>query len=107
LPKSTGLEFAKVTGDFNPIHWLPRYARAMGFRNVILHGFGSMAFATEGLNRGLFAGNTHRLRRFDAMFARPLVLPATVGLYVWGERQVGLGDAPGGPAYLAGTFDTT
>jgi len=102
LPKRSGLDFAKATGDFNPIHWAPRYAKAMGFRSVILHGFGSMSFTFEGLARGLFAGNVGRIRLLDANFVRPLVLPARAGLYVWGDGNVGLGDAPGGPAYLLG-----
>ena len=36
-------------------------------------------------------------------FTRPLVLPARVGVYVRGDK-VWVGDAPGGPAYLEGTF---
>lgn len=103
--KHAGLDFAKVTGDFNPIHWLPSYARAMGFSNVILHGFGSMSWSFEGLARGLFSGDVRRIKKLDANFTRPLVLPGEVGLYVWGDRQVGLGDAPGGPAYMTGSFE--
>jgi len=26
------VDFAVLTGDFNPVHWLPAYARAAGFR---------------------------------------------------------------------------
>lgn len=107
LPKRAGLDFAKATGDFNPIHWAPRYAKAMGFRSVILHGFGSMSFTYEGLARGLFAGNVRRIQTLDANFVRPLVLPARAGLYVWGDGEVGLGDAPGGPAYLLGRYEAT
>lgn len=107
LPKRSGLDFAKATGDFNPIHWAPRYAKAMGFRSVILHGFGSFSFTFEGLARGLFAGNVRRLSTLDANFVRPLVLPARAGLYVWGNGEVGLGDAPGGPAYLLGRYEAT
>jgi hypothetical protein len=107
LPKRSGLDFAKATGDFNPIHWAPRYAKAMGFRSVILHGFGSMSFTFEGLARGLFAGSVGRIRVLDANFVRPLVLPARAGLYVWGDGEVGLGDAPGGPAYLLGRYEAT
>ena len=102
--KRTGLDFAKATGDFNPIHWAPRYAKAMGFRSVILHGFGSMSWAYEGLVRGLFAGDVKKLAMLDANFVRPLVLPARAGLYVWGDGEVGLGDAPGGPAYMLGKY---
>lgn len=103
--RHTGLDFAKATGDVNPIHWAPRYARAMGFRSVILHGFGSFAWAYEGLTRGLFSGNPRRIAMLDASFMRPLVLPCRAGLYVWGEGQVGLGDAPGGPAYMLGRYE--
>jgi acyl dehydratase len=103
LSKRAGLDFAKTTGDFNPIHWAPRYAKAMGFRSVILHGFGSLSWAFEGLVRGLYSGDVAKITEIDANFVRPLVLPAKVGLYVWGDGQVGLGDAPGGPAYMLGS----
>jgi acyl dehydratase len=103
LSKRAGLDFAKTTGDFNPIHWAPRYAKAMGFRSVILHGFGSLSWAFEGLVRGLYSGDVEKITEIDANFVRPLVLPAKVGLYVWGDGQVGLGDAPGGPAYMLGS----
>ncbi len=101
-----GLEFAKLTGDFNPVHWVPPYAKSFGFRNVILHGFATMARAVEGLNRSLFAGDVGRLRVFDCRFTRRLVLPARVGLYVAPDQRVWVGDAPGGPAYLTGHFET-
>jgi acyl dehydratase len=98
-----GLEFASLTGDFNPIHWIPRYARAMGFRSTILHGFSTMARAIEGLNRSLLAGDVSRLAVIDVRFVRPLLLPARVGLYLEGDR-ICVGDAPLGSAYLEGRF---
>jgi acyl dehydratase len=100
-----GLDFAKLTGDFNPVHWIRPYAKAFGFRSTILHGFSTMARAIEGLNRNLFAGAIGAVRVFDCKFTRPLLLPARVGLYV-DDREVWVGDAPGGPAYLRGTFET-
>lgn len=103
LGPKAGFEFAKLTGDFNPIHWIPPAARAAGFRNVILHGFSTMARAIEGLNRTLFAGDVSQLVAIDVKFTRPLLLPARVGLYIEGDR-VFVGDAPGGPAYLVGTY---
>ncbi|MCU1281360.1 MAG: Acyl dehydratase [bacterium] len=103
LGPKAGLDFAKLTGDFNPVHWVPRWARAFGFKNVILHGFGTLARAIEALNRGLFAGDVTALSEIDVRFTRPLVLPARVGVYVRGN-EVWVGDAPGGPAYLEGRF---
>ena len=105
LPADAGLDFAKLTGDFNPVHWVPPYARAFGFRNTILHGFSTMARAMEGLQRTLFAGSVRAIRVLDVKFTKPLVLPAKVGLYVKGQ-SLWVGDAPGGPAYLVGTFET-
>jgi acyl dehydratase len=105
LSSEAGLDFAKLTGDFNPVHWVPAWAHAFGFKSTILHGFGTMARAFEGLVRAKFAGDVNAISELDVRFTRPLVLPARVGLYVSGER-IWVGDAPGGPAYLEGTFKT-
>ncbi|MCH9681342.1 MAG: hypothetical protein K0V04_07910 [Deltaproteobacteria bacterium] len=105
LRPDAGLDFAKLTGDFNPVHWVGPYARAFGFRNTILHGFSTMARAIEGVQRTLLAGSTRSLRVVDVKFTKPLVLPARVGLYVR-DQSLWVGDAPGGPAYLAGHFET-
>lgn len=106
IPADAGLAFAMLTGDFNPVHWVPAYARAFGFKSTILHGFSTMARAIEGIGRARFAGDAQRIRGFDCKFTRPLVLPARVGLYVQGD-QVFVGDAPGGAAYLVGTYSTS
>jgi hypothetical protein len=103
LRADAGLDFAKLTGDFNPVHWVPRWAKAFGFKNTILHGFGTMARAIEGLNRARFAGDVNALEEIDVRFTRPLVLPARVGLYLKGNN-FWVGDAPGGPAYLEAKF---
>ena len=104
LSPSDALDFAMLTGDFNPVHWVPPVARAAGFPGTILHGFATMARSIEGLNRGLWAGDTRRLAGFECRFTRPLVLPARVGLYVDDQQGVFVGDAPGGAAYLVGSY---
>lgn len=106
LPPDAGLAFACLTGDFNPVHWLPPYAKAAGFRSTILHGFATEARAIETLNRVVFAGDTRRLQTVDVKFTRPVQLPARVGCYVR-DGEIYVGDAPGGPAYLTGTFAST
>lgn len=102
LDADAGLDFARLTGDFNPIHWVPAHARAFGFKNVVLHGFSTLARAFEGLARHLDA----RLRVFDVQFTRPLPLPAQVGLFLDEHAyKIYVGAAPGAPAYLIGTFE--
>lgn len=103
LGAHAGLDFAKLTGDFNPIHWVPPAARASGFGNVINHGFSTMARTIEGLNRSLFSGDVSQLEAIDVQHRKPLVLPADVGLYVE-DDSVFVGDGRGGPAYLVGTY---
>jgi len=104
LPRNAGLVFAALTGDFNPIHWVAPYARALGFPGPILHGFATLARAWEGLVRARFAGAADRLRAVDVRFLRPLALPAHTGLYLAGTRFF-VGGAPGARAALAGSFE--
>lgn len=99
LAREAGLEFALLTGDFNPLHWLAPYARAMGFRSTILHGFAAMARAHSGLERAL---SPRRLRVLDVRFVRPITLPARVSLYVDGAAVFVA--APGEPVYMTGSF---
>lgn len=103
IPDSAGLEFACLTGDFNPIHWLGPYAKMAGFGSVILHGFGTLAGATERLRRTLWAGATDLPATLEVRFTRPLRLPAQVKVFVDGERFY-VGRSPGARAYLTGSF---
>jgi acyl dehydratase len=105
---SDALDFAKLTGDFNPIHWIEAYAKMSGFESTILHGFASMSWAIEGVQRKLYGGEP-AVRVCDARFTSPLALPARVGLYVSepgedGAREVWLGDGPGERAYMTATM---
>ncbi len=110
LPANAGLDFAKLTGDFNPVHWIRPYARAFGFKSTILHGFGTMARAWEGVVKQVLGGDTQAIASFDARFTKPLVLPGKVGLYVVSKDgsprsgEIFVGDAAGSPAYLVGSF---
>ncbi|RMD99949.1 MAG: hypothetical protein D6812_10580 [Deltaproteobacteria bacterium] len=104
--RRAGLDFAFLTGDFNPIHWIPAAARAAGQKGVILHGFSTMAHAVEILNRHLWGGDVRRLRSLDVRFTRPLLLPATPAVFISGGNELYVGDGPGAPTYLTGTYET-
>jgi hypothetical protein len=102
--RDAGLDFAKLTGDFNPVHWIPAYARAAGQRSVILHGFSTMARAAEAVVRRVLSGDPSRLETLEARFTGPLVLPAEIGVYVGDGGALYVGDAPAGRAFLEGHF---
>ena len=57
LGTEVGLQFAMLTGDFNPVHWVGRYAKMMGFNNNIVHGFSMLARTIESLNRNSLDGD--------------------------------------------------
>ncbi|MBN1341803.1 MAG: hypothetical protein JXQ73_03945 [Phycisphaerae bacterium] len=104
LPKRSGLRFAMLTGDFNPIHWIGWYARMAGFKGPIPHGFSTLARVVETLNRELWAGRPDRLATIEARFVQAIVLPAEVGVYLHGSEDLFVGNAPGSRAYLVGRY---
>jgi acyl dehydratase len=110
LTARAGLDFAMLTGDFNPVHWSPAYARAAGFRTTILHGFATFALAVQAMLGRTASGEHAALRAVEARFTSPVVLPARVGVYVSGlgdgHGDVFVGAAPGGTANLVGSFST-
>ncbi len=99
LGPRAGLDFALLTGDFNPIHWIPAAARAAGFKSTILHGFSSMCRAVE----ALVDGDGARLGELDVRFVKPLVLPAEVGAFVDGDA-IFVAERPGAEPYMTGHF---
>lgn len=79
---TAGRDFALLTGDFNPIHWIRWAAKLSGFKSTILHGFASLSIAIEQLN-GYFESEGHPpWKSIDVRFVRPLVLPNTAQLYI-------------------------
>ena len=97
-----GLRFGILTGDMNPLHWVPPYAKMAGFKNEILHGFGTFARTWELLAQQVGHG---RIGLIDVRFIRPLVLPATADVEVTegtGERRLRVTD--GKTIFAAGTF---
>jgi hypothetical protein len=75
LPSDLGRRYARVSGDVNPIHLHPLPAKAFGFPGAIAHGMWTVARCIAALQGRLPASHT-----VDAVFRKPLVLPATVEL---------------------------
>jgi hypothetical protein len=103
LKANAGLDFAKLTGDFNPVHWISAYAKMSGFPNTILHGFSTMARAAEMLIQNRFSGKTDQLQSFASKFVKPLILPNKVSVFVH-HNNIWVGHIQGGTPYLMGQF---
>ncbi len=69
--------YAGASGDFNPIHIDAEFARAAGFKNVILHGMCTMAFMVEGLVEWA-GGDPGALKSVSVRFSRPVNIDDTI-----------------------------
>ncbi len=69
--------YANVSGDHNPIHTNPIAARLFGFPAVIAHGMFSAATVLANIQ-----GQLPDAVAYSVRFAKPVVLPATAGLYI-------------------------
>ena len=76
VTESDIVTFAGFSGDFNPIHLDPEFARAAGFGGNILHGMCTMAFATEAVQA--YLEDPSRLRAIKVRFSRPVAIGETL-----------------------------
>jgi acyl dehydratase len=67
------VRYAGASGDFNPIHWSERTARAVGLPNVIAHGMYTMALAGRTVTD--WAGDPGAVREFGVRFTKPVPVP--------------------------------
>lgn len=94
-------DYARVSGDRNPIHTSTLGARLLGFPRRIAHGMWSLARCLAALE-----GRLPREYTVDAAFKQPILLPATVEFGA--ERDGGgwrfaLHDARSGRPHLTGS----
>ena len=74
-PADTGRRYARISGDWNPIHLWPATARVFGFEAAIAHGLWTLARALAVIQVARPAlGDAPR--RIDVRFGAPLLLPA-------------------------------
>lgn len=94
--------YASVSGDHNPIHTNPVAAKLFGFPTVIAHGMFSAAAVLANIE-----SRFPEAVKYSVRFAKPVVLPASAGLYVeekgGGNWEIALRHASKGYPHLTGT----
>ena len=68
--------YADASGDHNPIHVDPEFARSVGLPGTIAHGLLDMAILTEAVAR--WAGGYDRVASLSCRFSKPLLPGETV-----------------------------
>jgi acyl dehydratase len=102
VPASVGRNYAKISGDRNPIHTSRLGARLFGFPRRIAHGMWSAARCLAALEGRLPDAATIEIR-----FQRPLLLPGTAtftGTPTGGGWGLTLADAKTGRPHLTGSI---
>ncbi len=77
LDAASGRQYARLSGDFNPIHLHPLVSRWFGFNKPIIHGMYMAGRAQAEIERA--AGKA--IKRIDVTFKRPVPLPASISLW--------------------------
>ena len=83
LGSGMGRRYARISGDFNPIHLHPLVSRWFGFEKPIIHGMYMMARAQAELEKRQQKAVTY----IDVTFKRPIILPARVQLWASEEED--------------------
>jgi acyl dehydratase len=79
----------RLSGDRNPLHSDPEFAKVAGFDTPILHGLCTFGFTGRALLHSLCGSDPSRFRTMDARFSTP-VFPGddlTVKLWVIGDGE--------------------
>ncbi|NWD68656.1 acyl dehydratase [Pseudomonas gingeri] len=77
VPVDIGRQYARVSGDYNPIHLTALSARLFGFPRPIAHGLWNKARILAALHAHLPSANIE----IEVAFRRPVRLPGEVGLW--------------------------
>ncbi len=104
VPADTGRRYARVSGDYNPIHLAAILARPFGFPAAIAHGMWSLARC-----QGWLGGSPGAGAVLDVRFLKPLFLPTRASLYAGdpdatGQREFWLTAGKRGRPCLRGTW---
>ncbi len=103
LGAGLGRRYARVSGDYNPIHLSAATARLFGFRRAIAHGMWSLARVAAELQPRLAGGGAV----LEVDFKLPVLLPGRVTLREWPTGR-GFGfallDGGGERPHATGTF---
>jgi acyl dehydratase len=72
-----------LSGDRNPLHRDPAFAKLVGFPRPILHGLCSYGTACRAVLSTLAQYQPERIRQFDVRFSKPVFPGETLVVELW------------------------
>lgn len=73
----------RLSGDMNPLHADPAFAKMAGFEQPILHGLASFGIVCKAVVDGLLDGDPSRVRSLSVRFAGSVYPGETIETSVW------------------------
>lgn len=77
----------RLSGDLNPLHADPDFAREAGYPRPILHGLATMGLAGHALLKTLCGYDPARLTAMSMRFSAPVFPGETIRTEIWQERE--------------------
>ena len=78
----------RLSGDYNPLHAEPAFAKAAGFERPILHGLGTFGVSGHALLKTLCGYDPARLVSFGCRFSAPVFPGETIRTEMWRDGPV-------------------
>ena len=100
LPKNRGKAYAKISGDYNPIHISKNLAKLFGLKRDIAHGFGVLAQALACDNIEAISQHQGEIS-LDCIFKGPLFLEEEVYIKHLSQKQEHINSGLGFDIYCA------
>ena len=78
----------RLSGDYNPLHSDPNFAKAAGFEKPILHGMCTYGIACRSLVDEICENDATKLKRFDCRFSSPVYPGETIITEMWKKDKM-------------------
>ncbi len=78
----------RLTGDRNPLHVDPKFAKSARFERPIQHGLCTYGFACRAVMRAYCDMDPTRIKAFDVRFASPVYPGETIVTRMWRDNEV-------------------
>ena len=76
----------RMSGDRNPLHIHPAIAKAVGFKEPILHGLCTYGVTCRRLVQEVFKGDSGKIKSYSARFSSPVLPGETLQVKGWQAR---------------------